>query len=188
MRTNPLPLVLSSLALALVPGHRLGRLPSRRRRTVHVRGLLVLPAGRRATSRRIGRDARDVLPLAFHVTYWNSLGWRDPYLLRGGDQPAGRCTRRKLGRRLLYAGDGGGWATRASSARSAARSPRRSPACARRGVVTARSGEASARSGAAALKVAIGAGSGQGPDPADRLRSAPAPDPGRTRREQRPHA
>ena len=21
----------------------------------------------------------DVLPLAFHVTYWNSLGWRDPY-------------------------------------------------------------------------------------------------------------
>jgi hypothetical protein len=24
---------------------------------------------------------RDVLPLAFHVTYWNSLGWRDPYSL-----------------------------------------------------------------------------------------------------------
>ena len=22
---------------------------------------------------------RDVLPLAFHVTYWNSLGWRDPF-------------------------------------------------------------------------------------------------------------
>ena len=22
---------------------------------------------------------RDLLPLAFHVTYWNSLGWRDPY-------------------------------------------------------------------------------------------------------------
>lgn len=26
-----------------------------------------------------GRD--DVLPLAFHVTYWNSLGWRDPFSL-----------------------------------------------------------------------------------------------------------
>ncbi|GEO98489.1 DUF1223 domain-containing protein [Methylobacterium haplocladii] len=24
---------------------------------------------------------RDVLPLAFHVTYWNGLGWRDPYAL-----------------------------------------------------------------------------------------------------------
>lgn len=24
---------------------------------------------------------RDVLPLAFHVTYWNRLGWRDPYAL-----------------------------------------------------------------------------------------------------------
>ncbi len=23
----------------------------------------------------------DVLPLAFHVTYWNALGWRDPYSL-----------------------------------------------------------------------------------------------------------
>lgn len=22
---------------------------------------------------------RDLLPLAFHVTYWNALGWRDPY-------------------------------------------------------------------------------------------------------------
>jgi hypothetical protein len=24
-------------------------------------------------------ERRDVLPLAFHVTYWNALGWRDPY-------------------------------------------------------------------------------------------------------------
>ncbi len=24
---------------------------------------------------------RDVLPLAFHVTYWNRLGWRDPFSL-----------------------------------------------------------------------------------------------------------
>ena len=25
----------------------------------------------------------DLLPLAFHVTYWNSLGWRDPYSFEG---------------------------------------------------------------------------------------------------------
>ena len=27
-------------------------------------------------------SSRDVLPLAFHVTYWNRLGWRDPYSLQ----------------------------------------------------------------------------------------------------------
>ena len=26
---------------------------------------------------------RDLLPLAFHVTYWNSLGWHDPYSFEG---------------------------------------------------------------------------------------------------------
>ena len=29
----------------------------------------------------LAHSRRDVLPLAFHVTYWNSLGWRDPYSL-----------------------------------------------------------------------------------------------------------
>ncbi len=29
----------------------------------------------------LARDRRDVLPLAFHVTYWNSLGWKDPFSL-----------------------------------------------------------------------------------------------------------
>jgi hypothetical protein len=29
-------------------------------------------------------DSRtDVLPLAFHVTYWNQLGWKDPYSFDG---------------------------------------------------------------------------------------------------------
>lgn len=28
------------------------------------------------------RDRHDVLALAFHVTYWNILGWRDPYSLQ----------------------------------------------------------------------------------------------------------
>jgi hypothetical protein len=29
----------------------------------------------------LARQRRDVLPLAFHVTYWDSLGWKDPYSL-----------------------------------------------------------------------------------------------------------
>ena len=29
----------------------------------------------------LAHTRRDVLPLAFHVTYWNSLGWKDPYSL-----------------------------------------------------------------------------------------------------------
>jgi hypothetical protein len=30
---------------------------------------------------QLARSRRDILPLAFHVTYWNSLGWRDPFSL-----------------------------------------------------------------------------------------------------------
>ena len=29
----------------------------------------------------LSRDRRDVLPLAFHVTYWDRLGWKDPFSL-----------------------------------------------------------------------------------------------------------
>src|SRR5471030_829141 len=29
----------------------------------------------------LAHQRRDVLPLAFHVTYWDSLGWKDPYSL-----------------------------------------------------------------------------------------------------------
>lgn len=42
---------------------------------------------------RLAREGADVLPLAFHVTYWNHLDWRDPYALpvataRQGDYAA----------------------------------------------------------------------------------------------------
>jgi hypothetical protein len=30
----------------------------------------------------LSRDRHDVLPLAFHVTYWDRLGWKDPYSLQ----------------------------------------------------------------------------------------------------------
>ncbi|CCE05581.1 conserved exported hypothetical protein [Bradyrhizobium sp. STM 3843] len=29
----------------------------------------------------LARDRHDVLPLAFHVTYWDRLGWKDPFSL-----------------------------------------------------------------------------------------------------------
>ena len=29
----------------------------------------------------LSRDRRDVLPLAFHVTCWDRLGWKDPFSL-----------------------------------------------------------------------------------------------------------
>jgi hypothetical protein len=30
----------------------------------------------------LSKERRDVLPLAFHVTYWDRLGWKDPYSLQ----------------------------------------------------------------------------------------------------------
>lgn len=30
---------------------------------------------------RLAREGAGILPLAFHVTYWNHLNWRDPYAL-----------------------------------------------------------------------------------------------------------
>ncbi len=34
----------------------------------------------------LARERGDVLPLAFHVTYWDSLGWRDPFALPAATQ------------------------------------------------------------------------------------------------------
>ncbi len=34
----------------------------------------------------LSRTRADVLPLAFHVTYWNGLGWRDPFSLDAATQ------------------------------------------------------------------------------------------------------
>ena len=43
----------------------------------------------------------DVLPLAFHVTYWNSLGWRDPFSLDLATDRQ-RVYQRLLGTEALY--------------------------------------------------------------------------------------
>ncbi|WP_233886923.1 DUF1223 domain-containing protein [Paraburkholderia flagellata] len=34
----------------------------------------------------LSHDRPELLPLAFHVTYWNSLGWQDPYSLEAATQ------------------------------------------------------------------------------------------------------
>ena len=36
-----------------------------------------------ALLREIARDRPEILALAFHVTYWNNLGWPDPYSFKG---------------------------------------------------------------------------------------------------------
>ena len=34
----------------------------------------------------LARTRPDILPLTFHVTYWNSLGWRDPFSLEAATE------------------------------------------------------------------------------------------------------
>src|ERR1700761_6205300 len=38
----------------------------------------------------LAKDRRDVLPLAFHVTYWDRLRWEGPLALGGAPDPPGR--------------------------------------------------------------------------------------------------
>lgn len=49
----------------------------------------------------LSRNRADVLPLAFHVTYWNSLGWRDPFSLDAATARQ-RGYARTLGRDGVY--------------------------------------------------------------------------------------
>jgi hypothetical protein len=49
----------------------------------------------------LARRMRDVLPLAFHVTYWDSLGWKDPYSLAAATERQ-RDYARTLGQDGVY--------------------------------------------------------------------------------------
>ena len=42
----------------------------------------------------LSRGRRDVLPLAFHVTYWNQLGWKDPFSSAAATQRQSRYSAR----------------------------------------------------------------------------------------------
>ena len=49
----------------------------------------------------LAKDRRDVLPLAFHVTYWDRLGWKDPFSLHQATERQERY-RRLLGLATIY--------------------------------------------------------------------------------------
>jgi hypothetical protein len=42
----------------------------------------------------LSRSRADVLPLAFHVTYWDNLGWKDPFSLQAATSRQDRYGRR----------------------------------------------------------------------------------------------
>ncbi len=62
------------------------RRPSCGRGAVHVAGLLVLPPPADAIVADLARTRPDLLPLTFHVTYWNSLGWQDLFSFPGATE------------------------------------------------------------------------------------------------------
>src|SRR5258708_24954563 len=59
----------------------------------------------------LSRDRRDVLPLAFHGTYWDRLGWKDPYSVQaatdGQDQYGHRFGDGFYTPEIVIAGRGG---------------------------------------------------------------------------------
>jgi hypothetical protein len=42
----------------------------------------------------LSKDRRDLLSLAFHVTYWDGLGWKDPFSLQAATDRQGRYGKR----------------------------------------------------------------------------------------------
>ena len=46
---------------------------------------------------QLARDRADVLPLTFHVTYWNSLGWSDPFSFAGATERQRRYVAQAVG-------------------------------------------------------------------------------------------
>jgi hypothetical protein len=44
--------------------------------------------------RDLSKERSDVLPLAFHVTYWDNLGWKDPYSMQAATQRQDQYGRR----------------------------------------------------------------------------------------------
>lgn len=100
---------------------------------------------------------RDVLPLAFHVTYWNRLGWRDPYSLTAAtarqETYAGRLGETAFTPQMVIDG------------RSSVIGSRRSEAGAAIAQAKAQAGTSvpvSLSRGGAGLSIAVGPGAGAG--------------------------
>jgi hypothetical protein len=56
--------------------------------------MLVLPTRQRISERAVEAAFRRVLALAFHVTYWDYLGWKDPFSLKVATDRQARYGRR----------------------------------------------------------------------------------------------
>ena len=75
-----------AIAVLVIATLLVGSAPSASARPVVVElftseGCSSCPPAEALLSELSGRS--DLLPLAFHVTYWNSLGWRDPFSFEG---------------------------------------------------------------------------------------------------------
>ena len=68
---------LSALLLAARGSARFSGGAADRRRALHLAGLQLLSAGRQISRPLVERP--ELLALAFHVEYWNYIGWVDPY-------------------------------------------------------------------------------------------------------------
>ncbi len=54
--------------------------------------LILSPAN--AFLNELSKNRQDLLPLAFHVTYWDGLGWKDPFSLQAATDRQGRYGKR----------------------------------------------------------------------------------------------
>lgn len=58
------------------------------------------PADRWLAELSVSADSRQVIPLAFHVSYWDYLGWSDPYARKEFDQRHDRLAYLGAGKKL----------------------------------------------------------------------------------------
>ena len=130
----------------------------------------------------LSRGRRDVLALAFHVTYWDRLGWKDPFSIEAATDRQGI-----YGRRF---GDGSytpeivvdGVASMVGSDRSAV-----GPAIEKAKRAGSTAAAVNVTKNGEQVSIEVGAGSGNGKNTADRFRSR-AHHRYTPRRERRPYA
>ncbi len=117
----------------------------------------------------LSKGRRDVLPLAFHVTYWDRLGWKDPYSLQAAtdrqDQYGHRFGDGSYTPEIVVDGAAGLVGSHRSDVGSAIEKAKQQNQTAASVSVTKTGGEQ--------VAIQVGSGSGTGRNPSDRLRSRP---------------